>query len=518
MTNTSFYFSNFLLIQDHLAFVFERLFFDENLLINSNIIEIVDGENENKVSNCSEFTIYNNKFLNHSFFLNHQSPNQNETLIFFQMKIQNNLFQNVFWQIQFKFKVFLISFIEIYSLQNTIEQTLLQIFSVTELEQSILLDNFWVCFNNLDSLFFLESQQNFIVFEGKLNITLKRNYFLNNLCFFGPCGFLFISNNPSLFVFLLFSIFSNNLAFYSNSDDIPSCVLSLRGTINIFIFEVLMQNNTIHQYTKEKPSSSGDKGNPCLISDDSESTLSILNSSFYENAGYGISSCIFFRGYSFAIINSTIERHISSENKKIFAILLDCFVSSFTNVSFLKGKGGSFSLDSEKEIVFFTGKDILISENTAFSPSLVFLTQKFFIIFQNLKFISNKSYFTTSFLYIYNSASDYENHILYFYDSLFLNNEGIKSENGLFQIVMMGCYFNITNSFFFNNIATGADSKGGVLHATGEITGFLTFFNCTFVRNFASSGGIVFILLGSINFDSCILEYNSVGNLNGNFL
>ena len=226
------------MIQDHLVFFFENLFFDENLLINSNIIEIVDGENENKVLNWSKFTISHNHFLNHSFFLNHEYTNKNETLVFCQMTIQNNLFQNVFWQIQFKFKIFLICFSEIYSLQNTIEQNLLQISSTTELEQSILLDNFWVCFNNLDTSLFLESQQNFMVFEGKLNKTWQRNYFLNNLCFFGPCGFLFISNNPSLFVFLSFSNFSNNLALYSNADDIPSCVISLHGAINILIFDV----------------------------------------------------------------------------------------------------------------------------------------------------------------------------------------------------------------------------------------------------------------------------------------
>ena len=193
-------------------------------------------------------------------------------------------------------------------------------------------------------------------------------------------------------------------------------------------------------------------------------------------------------------------------------------MSSFINVSFLNGEGGSFSLNSQKETVFFTGKDILISENTAFIPSIVFLTQKFFIIFQNLKFISNRSYFISSFLYIYNSASDYENHLLYFYDSLFLNNEEIESENGLFSTMMMGCYFNFSNSFFFNNVASADDSKGGVLYSNNEFTGFLTFVNCTFVRNYASSGGFVFLLLGSVKFDNCILEYNSVTNLNGNFI
>ena len=78
------------MIQDHLVFFFENLFFDENLLINSNIIEIIDGENENKVSNWSEFTISYNNFLNHSFFLNHEYLNKNETLVFCQIKIQNN--------------------------------------------------------------------------------------------------------------------------------------------------------------------------------------------------------------------------------------------------------------------------------------------------------------------------------------------------------------------------------------------------------------------------------------------
>ena len=517
--NNSFENSYFFVFNNTQQIDFREIFIFQNFL-NFTIILNFDEKPDSLQRNleCDNLTILNCEFFNFSYLLSYNSISTGENFTFNQMKVQNNIFENSFLKVNLDFEEYFLFFNEILILENNIKNTFLEIFDQNsfQFKKQIFFQNFAVGFNNL-ALFIPFTQQYLILVQGDINIKIDNCNFLYNLCYLGPCVFFFLSDNQNFLAFISNSTFSSNLAFYINENDISYGVISLYGSVQIYLSNITVQNNSICKYIQTTSYyQNGEQGNPFLISDDSLSSLFINNSFFLENSGYGESSCIFFKGSYFELINSTFQKQFTSEGNEIFALIIDCTLTNFTNVIFSKGTGGVISFNTQKETMTFVGNNVLIVDNIAWNTNMLLITQQMFITFNNFTFNSNKCYNRPSLLYIYNSASDYENHVLIFCNSSFINNQAIETvSTGLFEIRAIGILLNISNSFFIKNTASGDLASGSVLYSNMEITTFSNFFQCYFINNSATTGGVFYILLGTLICEQCFLEGNAVLNSNG---
>ena len=348
-------------------------------------------------------------------------------------------------------------------------------------------------------LFPLKASPNFLYFKGNFIIMMIYLTFVKNDCFIGAF-FFDAMNSPSFYVSISSSNFSNNIA---------SSIILLYNGITMKISYTFMSNNSI---SNEKI------GNPCVFTDDSDHILLINRSDFTENSGNFESSCIFFKGKYLEIRNTNFKNHRTSIDKyQVFVVLIDSLITNFINVTFINGKGGSFSLNSNRENTYFQGENIVIYHNFGYFSSIDFNLLKYQIFIDSLKFIENSHYFTASVLKIYSPSGDANAHVVAIFNSLFLNNTAIDAANGLFEFRTIGNTFNVSDSLFVRNIVTGIRSHGSILYANGEITSFSSFYQCFFEGNRADSGSVFFILLSTFLCEKCEIFQNSVMGKNGDF-
>ena len=81
---------------------------------------------------------------------------------------------------------------------------------------------------------------------------------------------------------------------------------------------------------------------------------------------------------------------------------------------------------------------------------------------------------------------------------------------------MIAHYLNVSNSYFLDNNASGPYSSAAIFYTNSEITEYSTFYNCTFMRNSATTSGIFEILLGYFVCIRCNILKNSVLQSIGN--
>ena len=512
--NTTFLDSIFFNSINFSSFILENIYFFENIFNNSNFMVNLDQMDIAEVFILNNLSLSHNLFLENSSFIDLNLFELNNNINFSNIQAQNNTFQNAFIQLAINSPITL-NFSGIYLLQNSILGAILQITTYFNAESlPIYLDSIWVAYNNLETVAFLNYSQNFMALNGYFSVIITDNHFLNNLCFLGPCAYSFVSLVPSFTISIFSSNFSNNLAFYSDDSENPTCVLSVSGTLNIMMFNVIMNSNSIKKYDSHGAFSLGEMGNPCISTDASSSSLSIYESLFIRNAGYGSSSCINFIGNYLEVFNTSFDEFLGSKGE-IYVFVVDSENVILGNVSFTNGNCGGIQFVSQREIIYFEGSNLTISKNSFYSSIFIFIeVQDYYINFVNVNFVYNQGFQDFLFLALLNLGTVIETHVCNISNSHFLSNQLVTA--GVLIVITIGSITNITNSFFENNFGN-SNSCGAAFYISGEITSQLIFINCFFFKNSAGIEAVGSIKLGTVILQDCLLTNNSVINLAGFF-
>ena len=460
----------------------------------------------------NKFSVFNNQLHDNSHFIQINLLVLVESIGFSNFIIYNNSFQKAFIKIASKFHVIFFEFSNSIFMENEILEGLVQLSFQSEITQNLLIQTLTIANNNLNSLNFLNFEQQFFVFSGtNLNISIVTNFVLNNFCSVGPCGFFFYS--LGFYEAMIFSSnFSNNLALYQ-SDVRVSCVILMDGTINLTFSSSVMKNNSINEFNPEIEIAifAGDKGNPCIFSDHSESYLSIFGSSFIGNFGYSLSSCIYFSGNQIEVSNSSFESSISNGIEIFF---LDVITILLQNVFFSEGNCGGFAINSQREIINIHAENIIIMNNSLTSNSFIFFAcLKYFISLRNITFFSNECFGFSCFLYIFNGGSEVDFHIGNVSNSYFASNQ--ISNSGMIALIVIGSMTRLEKCSFRNNTSLTNNTKGTLIFIYGENISFGDLIRCVIIEN-SVFGGVACIELGNLTMENCSLELNYVNNMNGN--
>ena len=510
MSNNFFFSSCFVTLTNFAVFVQENIFFLNNFLNKSLFLNVSNQIYlENNVE-LNKFSVFGNQFIDNSLFMKILLSNNCENFTMSNFIISNNSLQKIAIQIKINCRILIFEIKNISFIENEIFEGIIQISIDNDKTQNLLVETLTLVNNNLYSVDFLNFKQQFFIFSGQnLNLSLVSNFFWNNICSIGPCGFLF-SSIGYYKVSIISSTFSNNLALYQ-SDDSVSCVILMFGTLNLTFSTSVMKNNSINEYDQKIGILQGYKGNPCIYSDTSESYLYIFGSYFFGNSGYQSSSCVYFSGNQIEVSNSSFE---GSYSNVIMIFFLDVITTKLENLFFSNSYCGGFALNTQRENILISAKNIIIVNNSLTSSSFIyFYGLKYHMTFINITFISNECHGLQCFLYLLNAGIVVDEHQCNFSDSQFVNNK--ISNFGLFVLALIGSMTRIENCLIQNNTSTTQSSKGSVIFIYGENTAFCVFIRCKIVENSAFYGGIAYIKIAMLTIDNCILESNSVKYLKG---
>lgn len=504
-----------------------NLFISNNTTVNkasfsNSILFDLKSSNFNHEVLIENFLFENNDFHDNSLIFNCSFIENKLYLIWQNSKLKNNLFENGVWKFALINPNFNSKFVFLNMIltNNTFHQTLSQTISSYSAGSNfleIIFQNFSVEHSN--NYILKKNPQTIMFVKGSyMRISMYNVSFIQNYCYLGPCGFSFTNpiNEGDFQVLFKSCNFSNNIVYYSEIDIYdPICIFSLKGFLFFKISQTLLFNNSVFPISNMKPQ---EKGVTCLISDDNLSDLYILDSLFLANKGSGIALCLYFKGRTLEITNSSFEKTLSLLENQCFVIALDCFRTNLTNVSFLYGKGGIIYFISPKEMIYFSSKNVSVLENTANFSSFIISVQKFHFDFIDLKYISNICFGRALFLYFYSAADEPENHAISFINSFFIDNSALNTEVGLFEIRAIGANITFDSCYIIKNSATGKYSQGGILYSNGETILIINFVECNIAENSAYSGALIYSLLSSFKFIACRITGNFAENKDGNKL
>lgn len=506
MLNSSFISAKNLIFIEFLDFSFENNEFSDSIIF----------EVESKQQIYKNFMLLSNNLKNSSNLIKSEENRIDSLLEFNKFDFKKNFFEK---------SVIIVSLAAFNSLNisdllfqsNFIKENIFY-FECNSNSSKIFFTNMMLYQNNFPILNdlspFMSTKQSFIMIKGSFQVSIKNCYFSYNFCLIGPCGFCFTSSEANSLVSIVSSSFSNNLAIYLHDSDVPSCILFALGSLCLILQDVMMINNSVNYLNSLNTIEAGNKGNPCIYSDYSESSLSIKNCTFIENSGYGDygdSSCIFFKGAYLEILNSLFLKNYGPKNSRIFLFVFDCPAINLVNLSISESVGGIFTIYSKKEIIKIISKNLSIINNEASVFSFFFLLQKYDFIFEEIFFTNNICYNSGIFLTLKSVGENPENQKLLFINCLFRNNTSVAPLlSVMIEFYTIGSYGNFTNCEFDNNKATGENNYGGIVFSNSEISGMVTFLNCNFKNNSAYHGGIGYFLCGTLIIRNSYIQNNKV--------
>lgn len=471
------------------------------------------------------FVLTNNYFKNDSIFLLFQQNSYSFAEIdsvFKNFYFYSNFYDHSVINISLIYSIGSLNMSDIFFSRNIIKGNILYFNAINSFSQTkIIIDSIAILLTNSD-IKYKESivgsqKQSFIIIEGKFNIKIINGSFFDNICYVGPCGFKFISSGSNSRAYIVLSTFSNNLAIYSNNDDIPSCSFFLEGSLELIMQDIMMANSSINYINEIYEIENGKKGSPCLCSDFSESLLIITNSTFFYNSGYSDSSCILFKGAYLEVLDSSFLKNYAPTNDRIFLFVIDCLNINLVNIRIIGCVGGTIYVDSRNEFVKMRSKNISIIDNESTIYSLFFILQKFDLRFEEMNFSNNICYFFGCLGSFYSIGNIPENQQFYFTNSIFHNNTSIETKisSVFIEIYTMGSYSNFSNCSFLNNLGKGEETYGGIIYISSEIYGYVTFIDCNITNTSANYGGVCFFSLGTLIIYNTLIKNNEARNPNG---
>lgn len=476
----------------------------------------------NVKQNLKMFVLTNNYFKNNSIFIMCQQNSDILTeisLAFEKFYIQNNFFDNTVINISLVYSIGSLYMVDVFFSKNIIQESIICINLLSEI--TIVVDSLTILLTNSEINYQKSSirniKQSFIIIEGKFQIKIINCIIFDNICYVGPCGFKLISSEIKSLANIILSTFSHNLAIYSNNNQIPSCTFFLEGPLELIIKNIILSNSSINYIDERNEITNGKKGNPCLYADYSEGSLTIINSTFSYNSGYGDSSCILFKGAYLEIFDCLFHKNYSPINDEIFLFVLDCPIINFVNLRIIGCTCGTIYINSRNELVKMKSKNMSIIDNRSSAYSLSFILNKFDFRFEEMIYNNNICYYFGVLGTFYSNGNIPENQQFFFTNSIFHNNSSIQTKifSVFIEIFTMGSYSNFTNCSFINNYATGEETYGGIIYISSEIYGYVTFLNCTITNNSANYGGVCFVSLGTLIIHNTLIKNNEARNPNG---
>lgn len=507
-----FFNANLLVLQGNYYTFIEKLGLINNSMKFSSIFSLETINDINQMMMFSDISLLNNEFENYSNLFKFVMRSSNQIIYIKNLEIMQNVFSNSIFDCIFTVALSSQMLFENISLINNIIS--ISILNISAFDENtplkIFLVNFFVKLTNDNfAINFFQQTQNYFIFAGNSELEISLFSFIQNKCVIGPCAFSFLSENSKFLINIANSYFFNNTVYFESgsNDNIPICLVSLEGELNISFYNILIKNNTIYDYISKEI------GIVFIISKDNNlGSLLIQNIWFMNNSGNAI---IDFKGYYLNIINATFDKSVLISNFRTFILTIDCFYANLTNIVFVESVGGILFLNSQKENILLWILNITIFENIANFSSFMSLTMKYRIDIINLKYFSNFCFGHSMFLLIYTFESDSENHLFFINESLFLNNTALDTDIGLFEVRAIGIYLIFSNCLFVKNVVKGVLSQGSIIYSNGETTLFTFFYDCNFSYNSAAYGGVMYALLSSFILNNCIFEENSVQLIEG---
>lgn len=527
------------------ALFFESFYFFNNSFENSSFINgdgILNANFLNMVLEINEFSkstvftlkphqqtfenfkLLNNNFKNDSNFIIFEQNQVGGSLIMTNLFFQNNFFEDGAIKISLIYSFDSLNFSEFLISNNFIKENILHVKCSTSDTSNIFMNNAYISFNNnplqnhLSEI--ISAEQNFIIIEGNFMLKINNFNFIDNICYLGPCGFQFNPSGTSSIANIVSSLFSNNLAIYSYDNEIPTSLILVEGSLSLILRNIIMTNNSINYINIENQIEKGKKGNPCLYSDYSSSLLTIQNSTFYGNSGYGDygeSTCILFKRTSFEIKDSLFLENFGPIGNRIFLLVLDCPTINLENISFIKSGCGTMNIYAKSEMIKIMSKNITIKNNEAGVFSFFFILQKYYFNFENMNFINNVCYYSGVLGTLKSVGENPENQKFLFTNCVISNNTSYETSvlTVIIEFYTIESHTNFTNCLFENNLGTGENDYGGAIYINNEVFGLVTFLNCTFINNSATYGGVAYCLDGTLIVIDSSIKNNKVRISNG---